>query len=114
MKKVNVRDLPVEDAAGGALHKKFLIREGEASSDLFFIQEVLVDPKSKFEPHLHVDMEEYYYFLQGQGIMQVGDEFQKIEAGDRVIIPINLMHRVENTGQTPIVFLAVGVKAKKD
>ena len=38
--------------------------------------------------HHHLETEEIYYILSGSGLMTVGDETRKVEAGDAIFIPL--------------------------
>ena len=55
--------------------------------------------------HHHVKTEEIYYLLEGQGLMQIGDETRPVAAGDAVAIPPGAFHRITNTGDTVLKFL---------
>ena len=52
-------------------------------------------------------LEEIYYFLQGQGHMQIGSEAVPISAGDAVLVPAGVEHGVDNTGSTPLKFVLI-------
>ena len=56
----------------------------------------------------HVDpYEEIYYVLQGEGLMMVGDEKQKVRSGDAIWIPYGAVHSLENDGERDCVILVV-------
>jgi mannose-6-phosphate isomerase-like protein (cupin superfamily) len=57
--------------------------------------------------HHHLETEEVYYILQGQGRMTVGSEVRDVAAGDAVFIPLKMAHTLENTGDEPIRLLLV-------
>jgi len=113
MKKVNIKEVGLEAALNGTVHKKIMVRAEESGSGLAFLQEAYLEPKVTFEPHTHPELVEYFYFLKGQGIMQVGDKKKNVVAGDCVTVPVNQVHCVENTGEDRMVFIAAGVKATK-
>lgn len=79
-----------------------------------FLNEVYVAPGEQVERHQHEDMEEIFYFLDGEGMMQLADETQSIKPGDRVIVPAHIPHVVENTGNQDMRFLCFGVKEMPD
>lgn len=112
MKKVNIGDVPLEAAFNGTVHKKIMVRAEESGSPLAFFQEAYLEPGRKIEPHTHADLVEYFYFLKGRGVMQVGEENQNVAAGDCVTVPVNHIHCIENTSEETVVFIAVGIKAK--
>ncbi len=110
MKRVNIGDVLLEAAFNGTIHKKIMVRAEKSGSPLAFFQEAYLEPQKKFEPHTHADLVEYFYFLKGKGVMQVGDEKQIVMAGDCVTVPVNQIHCVENTGENTMVFVAAGVR----
>ncbi len=59
---------------------------------------------------MHGDMEEVFYFLDGEGVMSLEEEVQPVAPGDRVIVPIKTVHVLENTGDTEMRFVCFGVK----
>lgn len=57
--------------------------------------------------HSHADKEEVYYFIMGQGRMQVGMETQIVREKDVVLVPAGQFHKVWNSGDTNLVFIAI-------
>lgn len=57
-------------------------------------------------------LEEFYYFLEGNGTMRVGDEKFSVIAGDAVLIPQNIDHGFENTGTEKLKLLIIWGKPK--
>lgn len=57
--------------------------------------------------HFHRETEEIYYVLSGDGEMTVGEETEKVSAGDAVFIPKNHIHTLKNTGSEPMKILLV-------
>jgi mannose-6-phosphate isomerase-like protein (cupin superfamily) len=56
-------------------------------------------------PHHHVLTEEIYYILEGQGLMQVGEELRPVTVGDAIAIPPGALHQLTNTGNQVLKFL---------
>jgi mannose-6-phosphate isomerase-like protein (cupin superfamily) len=50
---------------------------------------------------------EVYYLVRGNGVMHIGDEAVKIEAGDAVHIPPESVQWLENTGMDDIEFVCI-------
>ena len=46
------------------------------------------------ERHYHRDSEEFYFVLDGVGVMEVDGEHQQVEPGDAVLIPAGARHQV--------------------
>ncbi len=111
--KRSLDDLPLEPTRHGAL-KRVLLRHEDVHSPLMFLNEVYVAPGERVERHQHEDMEEIFYFLEGEGTMHMVEEIQPIKPGDCVIVPMQTPHIVENTGTQQMRFVCFGVKALPD
>jgi mannose-6-phosphate isomerase-like protein (cupin superfamily) len=111
--KRSLHEFPQEPTRNGAL-KRVLIRHEDVHSPLMFFNEVYVAPGERVDRHQHEDMEEVFYFLEGEGTMQLAEEMQTVSAGDRVIVPMRVSHVVENTGTQEMRFVCFGVKALPD
>lgn len=57
--------------------------------------------------HHHIETEEIYYIVQGNGRMTVGDEVREVGAGDAVFIPAGKVHSLKNTGDADMILLLV-------
>ena len=89
-------------AHGGAV-ATMLLDDSVLQGILFFACGVL-KPGKVLE--LHIDpYEEIYYLLQGQGIMTVGDEQQKVSAGDAIWLPYGVPHGLTNDGDEDCIIL---------
>ncbi len=60
---------------------------------------VEVSPGGRQHVHSH-DPEQCYYILEGEGLMTIGDETERVGARDCVFIPSNESHGLENVGDT--------------
>jgi mannose-6-phosphate isomerase-like protein (cupin superfamily) len=56
-------------------------------------------------PHHHVETEEIYYILEGEGLMRVGHEAATVGPGDAIAIPPGSCHQITNTGGSLLRFL---------
>jgi len=66
------------------------------------LAEATVPPGKATMIHRHRWSEEIYYFVEGEGIMRLGEERLSIRAGDTVCIPKGVPHQLENTGVAPL------------
>jgi oxalate decarboxylase/phosphoglucose isomerase-like protein (cupin superfamily) len=57
--------------------------------------------------HAHSDVEEVYYFVQGEGDILLGNEKLKVRGKDVILIPKATFHRVYNTGGEDLTFLSI-------
>ena len=55
--------------------------------------------------HHHVKTEEIYYVLEGEGMMQIGEEQCPVGMGDAIAIPPGAFHQITNTGRATLKFL---------
>jgi len=69
------------------------------------LAEARLPPGRTTIPHHHVQAEEIYYVLEGEGQMRIGDESRRVGAGDAIAIPPGAVHQVTNTGPTLLRFL---------
>lgn len=70
--------------------------------------------------HTHKGQEEVYFFVFGTGKIEVSnkdlfvdDQEYNVSAGDIIVIPDGVFHRVHNTGETDLVFHTVYNKLKE-
>ena len=69
------------------------------------LAEARLPPGGSTTPHHHVETEEIYYVLSGQGSLRVGNETRQVGAGDAVAIPPGASHQITNTGTEVLKFL---------
>ena len=79
-----------------------------------YVDHLLLPPGSSTSPHMHMEVAEFYYVMNGEGSVTVSQmrgasETAAIKAGDA--IPINLadVHSFTNSGSTPLEFMIVGI-----
>ena len=72
----------------------------------------MLPPGTSTGPHLHQEVAEFYYVMNGQGTVTVsaggpggrgagGAETAEIQAGDAIPIQLGEVHSFENTGRRP-------------
>lgn len=88
-------------------------REKDLLSSIVFFNDNIIEPGVTLEPHIHDDLEEIYYVLEGVGTIVCGDEQQNVEAGDAVYLPPQKMHFLSNTSKFPLRFVCVGARVAK-
>lgn len=85
----------------------YLIEPGASPSQRLTLGYTIVYPDGKTTGHEHPDMEEVYFVLSGQGIMEIGDEKFSIQEGDAFYVEPGKFHVTYNTGILPMVVLWV-------
>lgn len=79
----------------------------EAETSEVFI--VILEPGEAPPLHIHHDMEQIFYVLEGTGVLQIGETPQHypVKPGDLVRIPVHAYHRITCTGSQPLRYLSV-------
>lgn len=62
------------------------------------LAEAVVAAGQRTRLHRHHSSEEFYYIVQGAGLMTLGAEQFDVRTGDTVCIPAGTVHCIENTG----------------
>ena len=60
--------------------------------------------------HTHKDAEQVYFVMQGEGVIQVGEERENVSAGDVVFLSTKVQHGFFNTGNKQAIVYLIGVK----
>lgn len=97
MKIVNVRDAAVIVSRHGSEIRPLIDRTTSSITQCSLAEERL-EPGQDVTPHFHRETEEVYYIIEGEGVMTVGSEKRGVSAGDAILIPLNAIHSLENTG----------------
>jgi mannose-6-phosphate isomerase-like protein (cupin superfamily) len=74
-----------------------------------YVDHLVLPPGASAGSHLHREVAEFYYVMNGEGVAAVANETAPIHAGDAIPIQLNEAHSFENTGTQPLEFLIVGV-----
>ena len=84
-----------------------LIDRTTASIERCSLAEEVLPAGKSVGRHYHLETEEVYYILSGEGRITVGSESRDVASGDAIFIPRRSAHTLENTGQTPMTILLV-------
>lgn len=69
------------------------------------LAEARIAPMQSTEEHYHIQTEEIYYILQGNGRMVIDGEERDVKALDGIAIPPGARHKITNTGNDDLIFL---------
>ena len=61
----------------------------------------------KTSGHSHEEADEVYFFTDGKGKMEIGEETMDCKQGDVFLVPRGKFHRVRNTADSDLIFWAV-------
>ena len=69
------------------------------------LAEVRIEPGNATSNHIHRKTEEIYFILSGTGRMHLSKKEIIVGKDDAIIIPNGREHKIENIGDTELVFL---------
>ena len=90
-------------ADGSSIRELVGLPSGNASQQS--VAEATVPPGGETVEHYHRETEEVYLFTSGDGRMRLGDEETEVRAGDTVVIPPGVKHKLWNPSSEPLVLL---------
>jgi mannose-6-phosphate isomerase-like protein (cupin superfamily) len=88
------------------------LREATEGSYFQFFDECFVEAGVEIEPHKH-NSHEFYYILEGIGIMRVGKDSKEVGPADLVHVPANEPHSIKG-GPAGVKFLAFAASFQKE
>lgn len=69
------------------------------------LAEATVPPGGETVEHYHRVAEEIYHLVSGGGRLRLGEEEADVHAGDTIVIPPGVRHKLWNPGSDPLVLL---------
>jgi quercetin dioxygenase-like cupin family protein len=76
----------------------FKVSSVDTNGDLFIV-EVTDDTKGGPPRHLHHEQEEWFYVIDGEYIVEIGDERYRLGPGDSVLAPRGVPHTWAHVGE---------------
>ena len=64
-------------------------------------------PKAYVHTHVHPNKEQIYFFLEGEGVLELGAEKKVVRPNQFAFIPPHLTHGLLNTGNGQLVFIVI-------
>lgn len=105
--KQNIKNITTDLAHSGTTFRKRLITQDEHKGKLATYNYAWLESGKALTPHMHEDGEEFYFFLEGNGSMLVGDTWFPVSTGDFITVPHHQMHSVKNDEKQNLVFMAI-------
>lgn len=100
--------MPKYDVKGKVIkdnHQYYL--EDNTELDKLTVSKTYLKPHQCTNGHKHADIDEVYIFVEGRGILTIGDRNHVVEEGVVKYIPQGLFHKVNNTEERALIFLSV-------
>ena len=91
---------------GGALSKP-LVRPENADTRHIDYRISMYQPMAYVKKHAHKVQEQVYRVLEGEGLMEIGNETRVVRKHDVIFLPPGVEHSIANSGLTDLVFLVV-------
>ena len=112
--KVNINDI------GGSIAKqdeRYVVKDNQFGNKLV-LSSTLLEPNMSTSGHFHNGQEEVYFFVSGEGEMELNSDRFKVKPGDVVNIEDGVFHRVFNTNSNQqLYFVCVfdgGISAREN
>ena len=84
----------------GSVH--WVVREGDPAGAEQTIGLAIFDAGKGNAEHIHPNCEEVVYVLDGEVEHTLGDQRTTLRAGDLIVLPRNVPHRLINRGNAPV------------
>ena len=102
---------PIQDIlAGGRKRQGLWAKKPEGMKSFEHFARITLRPGDTNNLHTHKDAEQVYFVMQGEGVIQVGEERENVSAGDVVFLPAKVQHGFFNTGDKQAIVYLIGVK----
>lgn len=104
-----MKEAQVENMRGGkgAVTFKYLLNPDEFHEKGRLFAQNTIPVGASIGMHLHEGEFEIFYILQGTGTYYNNEEKFEIKAGDMAYLDVDNSHSLENTGDEPLVFMAL-------
>ena len=105
----NVVEAMWEDLPGhfGGAYSKMLVRPDVCGSRRIDYRISTYQPKGYVEPHSHRVQEQVYHVLEGEALMELGEERRVVRRHDVIFVPPGVRHAIYNTGLSDLTFIVV-------
>ncbi|ESR26865.1 cupin domain-containing protein [Lutibaculum baratangense] len=101
------------DHFGGALSKALVHPETVGSRQIDY-RISTYQPMAYVARHAHEVQEQVYHVLEGEGLMEIGDERRVVRRNDVIFLPPGVPHMIQNTGLGDLTFIVVTTPVKDE
>lgn len=91
----------------GTVELLHIFKQDELTGKARLCAKITINPGCSIGLHEHVNEEEIFYILKGNGIVEDNGVKKEISAGDAILTGGGATHSAENTGNEPLEMMAV-------
>lgn len=91
----------------GSVELIHILNREEMKGKVRLFAKIVLNPGCSIGLHEHVDEEEAYYIVKGNGTVTDNGKTAEVQAGDVILTGDGASHSIENTGDEPLEFIAV-------
>ncbi|WBB68216.1 cupin domain-containing protein [Micromonospora sp. WMMD812] len=99
LRLVAARDVTADRRRGGEL--RVLLGPKTVGSTSGFLGVAALRPGERIAEHYHPYSEEFLYVTRGEITVDLDDQPVPLGAGEALFVPVNVRHRLRNTGDEP-------------
>ncbi|MBN2154625.1 MAG: cupin domain-containing protein [Candidatus Lokiarchaeota archaeon] len=107
MKKINANEVQVKDNPHNVAARTIYSFEHAT------IVHITLNPGETLKKHV-TPVDAIFYGLEGEGMVEIGEEMQKMNKDDLVFSPKNKVHRLYNESSTPFKILVIKTPSPKN
>ena len=93
--------------------RTFFYKGDPLRSDILWINETVVESGKTIQPHSHKSEEEIWCIIEGNGVIRIDNEEQKVGPRDIIYTPPKHTHSITNNTQKPLRFINIGAKVSR-
>jgi mannose-6-phosphate isomerase-like protein (cupin superfamily) len=98
---------------GGAVSKA-LVHPDTVGSRQIDYRISTYQPMAYVDVHSHKIQEQVYHVLDGEGLMDIGNERRVVRKHDVIFLPPGVVHSIQNTGLGDLTFIVVTTPVKDE
>ncbi len=102
----NLQDCEEFMAGDNSLLRELLHPDKADLAIRYSLAHAVVKPGKISKPH-KLKTSEVYYILEGEGIMHINEESERVQPGQAIYIPPNSRQYIRNTGSFDLKFLCI-------
>ncbi|MBP0484730.1 cupin domain-containing protein [Sagittula salina] len=112
----NIAEEPWQQYPGhfGSALSKALVAPETTGSQLIDYRISSYQPMAYVERHVHKVQEQVYHVLDGEGLMEIGDERRVVRKNDVIFIAPGTWHSIQNSGLGDLTFIVVTTPVTDD